>query len=467
MVMMNRHLMHRQNFHTTTASTISSGKNSPQHGVSSSCNGEAQRTFPAPQGWYNKHWILLVTSFAGFFYLSLDSAIFYGGRRHQKEEEDYDDYKKANSWCENVGVNDDGSYEPQLDADSNDYWPVIPDQHWSCMTRAFVPWNNATDLDEQQHSWCHRWPKSGTSTSVATRDAGLTLIKVHKAASSTLAGVNMRIAHRYGNCKSLQHHEDSRVYHNRSNGNANNNAVLAAAAEKKSFMYTSIRHPVHRAISWIFYTYSNEGIVSMTDELVLQRLRMRTYNPSGTGVPSDRNLNEAGAQVGYMHTGQHLPHPLWDAKRPRVVQNFTTAMTRVQQVMNQYDFVVIVERLSESLVVLQLLLHLKPTDILYLSAKKSGGYSYNTKPNPGCHKLIKPHISPAVHDYLSSSQWMAQNYEDYLLYKAANASLDRTIAALGRRRFDQALAEYQALMLRAKECEESAIFHVPPREQSI
>jgi hypothetical protein len=225
-------------------------------------------------------------------------------------------------------------------------------------------------------------------------------------------------------------------------------------------MYTPFASPLIGPLVGSFIRIPMTTFTNVRDELVLKRLQTLAYNHGGTGDPRDRNLNEAGAHVGYMHTGQHLPHPLWQAERPHVVQNLTMAITRVQQIiMDQYDFIVIVERLEESLVALQLLLHLKPTDILYLSAKKSGGYWYNTKPNSGCHKLIQSHISSAVHDYVSSPTWLAQNYQDYLLYKAANASLDLAIDALGRPRFENALAEYQALMLRvAKECEASTIF---------
>jgi hypothetical protein len=40
---------------------------------------------------------------------------------------------------------------------------------------------------------------------------------------------------------------------------------------------------------------------------------------------------------------------------------------------------------------------------------------------------------------------MAKNYADYLLYYAADASLDMTIEHIGKERFGKALAEFQAL----------------------
>jgi hypothetical protein len=441
-MIMENQLLHRKLQKNNTAPAVISAASPQDHSSLSPQHGSAQggqKGF-ALRVWYDKKWLILTSCVV---YLTMDSTGVNGPRRligkRQYKQANTSATIKATGVCGNVGVNEDGSYAPLLDDDSNDYWPVIPDVHWNCMTRAFVPWN-ATH--EEQHSWCHPVNKDAPTTAAGH----LIFVKVHKAASSTLAGVNLRIAQRHGNCSSLQHHQDSRVYRNRN--------------PAKSFMYTSIRHPVHRAISWIFYTSTKLNYTSFPDKNVLSKLKSRYFFVSGTRDWSSRNLNDTGAQVGFMHTGEQLPHALWEAKRPTVVQNFTLALTRVQQVINQYDFIVIVERLSESLVVLQLLLHLTPADILYLSSKKSGGYAFSGKPNPnpGCFKLRKSHISPAVKAYLSSPQWLAQNYQDYLLYKAANASLDRTIDALGRERFDKALAEYEGLMLRAKECEDSAIF---------
>jgi len=118
--------------------------------------------------------------------------------------------------------------------------------------------------------------------------------------------------------------------------------------------------------------------------------------------------------------------------------------------------------LDESLVVLQLLLGLDPTDIVYVPSKQSGGYSYVYGPEKfkGCHKLRKRKTLPhEVQKYLSSPEWYATNYQDFLLYKAVNQSLDMTIENLGRNRFDRALEKYQTMMKQAKEeCESEALF---------
>ena len=66
---------------------------------------------------------------------------------------------------------------------------------------------------------------------------------------------------------------------------------------------------------------------------------------------------------------------------------------------------------------MQLLLGLETSDVLYLSAKKSGGYYYH---KTECKKIVKADISPRVLKYLSSKDWHARNYADYLLIEAVS-----------------------------------------------
>jgi hypothetical protein len=44
------------------------------------------------------------------------------------------------------------------------------------------------------------------------------------------------------------------------------------------------------------------------------------------------------------------------------------------EIMRQYDFIAVTERMDESLVAMSMLLHLPLADILYLKAKSSGGF---------------------------------------------------------------------------------------------
>ncbi len=86
------------------------------------------------------------------------------------------------------------------------------------------------------------------------------------------------------------------------------------------------------------------------------------------------------------------------------------------------------------------------SDILYLESKHAGSWWYSSK--PGAYKCIhieKGVVPEIVEEYLNSKEWYARNYGDYLLYEAANRSLELTISALGRERFQDALQEFRKL----------------------
>ena len=351
------------------------------------------------------------------------------------------------------------AFSPVDSGQEGAYWPIIPDEHWNFMPRVYPPWNSTT------HSWCGDEADYDNHT-----QAGLIYAKVHKAASSTLAGVTLRVAENYGrrrrpnrnttndngenddatassSCATQYHHANSTDYHERD--------------RTRSFMYSSIRHPASRAVSWVFYVKSGkQGPVR--EKQVLAALRAGYYFPPGGRTNEAQRKNryhrEAGAQVGFMHTGIRLKKPMWSAEDPTKLRDLPLAIARVAEVMSQYDLIMIVERLHESLVVFQLLLGLETSDILYLSAKQSGAYALSGPSTElVCHHIPKSFITPNIAAHLSSSAWYARNYEDYLLYKAANRSLDLTIDSLGRQRFEEALATYEKMMKEAKVCENEAI----------
>lgn len=100
------------------------------------------------------------------------------------------------------------------------------------------------------------------------------------------------------------------------------------------------------------------------------------------------------------------------------------------KIFDEYDFIGVTERFDESLAVMVLLWNLEPTDVIVLSAKKSGGYD-DAGDTGRCNKIIKPPqtLSPAVQEYISKEH--AVDNVDFLLWEAANLSLDRTIQQLG------------------------------------
>lgn len=78
------------------------------------------------------------------------------------------------------------------------------------------------------------------------------------------------------------------------------------------------------------------------------------------------------------------------------------------------------------------------------SAKTSGGYD-DGEGMRGCALLQKSFVSPAVREYLLGEAWQSNVKYDALLHQAVNASLDLTIEALGRDKFQQQLTRYRTM----------------------
>jgi hypothetical protein len=333
--------------------------------------------------------------------------------------------------------------DPFIPNSANDssypFWPSIPEVHYHNLARAFPSWSYNT-------SWCvpaelHR----------DGRPEGLIFAKVHKAASSTMAGIAARIAQRNAMtvangtetiripCKSAHRHSRSMErYRTRD---------LA-----RSFLFGIVRDPTQRALSYIFYRISNRNI-AVTDKNLLTLLKNNTSHDQLRA----RTERDAGYQVGYLSTRPLPVRPLWDEKNPEMVAHLSIIQSRIKDVIDDYDFLLITERLDESLVVLQILLDLHPGDILYVRASKQSG-QYSAVKNR-CHRLVSIEPSAVVKDFLDSPEWYARNYGDFLLYRAANRSLDATIDRLGRERFNKALEHFRKLLAFSQEqCQREAVF---------
>ena len=163
----------------------------------------------------------------------------------------------------------------------------------------------------------------------------------------------------------------------------------------------------------------------------------------------------------------------WNNSTPTHVLNVHMIHQHIQEIMNGYDMIVLVERFDECIVLMQLLLNLSPHDMLYLPSKTSSANSNSNSSNangageywnpPGskkCHHIQKSFVSPAVDDYLKSDEWYAKQYGDYLLLEVVNQSLDKTIdEVIGRPKFQHALNEFLQLKARAnQQCGGTAIF---------
>jgi hypothetical protein len=296
----------------------------------------------------------------------------------------------------------------------------------------------------------HNTHTSNNRTNQST-PRGIIYVKNFKAASSTAAGIALRISHRHANPQNGQpaickwSHVRAFKYSQRD--------------RQQSVLFTSVRDPSSRALSRIFYTSITHRGESPNDANVLQKLR---WNHAQYGAVSHHG---GGYQVRYCSMIKNLPLS-WDPERPNEVIHPLQVQQNVKELILAYDFIMVSERMDESVVAFALLLDLPLSDVLVMNAKQNsnkngtaqgGDYLYfswrDTKqkqPKEVC-KLSVPSIrSPAVQAHFQSMEWRAKNYGDYLLQEAASQSLDRTIAeTFGHDRFHRALQRYQRLKSKA------------------
>ena len=210
--------------------------------------------------------------------------------------------------------------------------------------RAFEPWPKANAFPCLEPDLM--WYRVVVQRSPAHE--GLLYVKEMKTGSSTLAGVNLRIAKAaaerlekpYKLCKMRFDHTAAwrLEYGQRRRG--------------QSYLWTVLREPTKRAVSQFFH-------------FMVSRDKLE---------PSDKNFREY--LESFLFTNYYLrdlsvvpPHE-WQTDRDWQ----TNLLKAARDILGQYDFIGITERLDESLVALQMLLDLPTSDILHLSAKGKGGF---------------------------------------------------------------------------------------------
>jgi len=257
---------------------------------------------------------------------------------------------------------------------------------------------------------------------------GLLYVREMKTGSSTLAGVLLGIAHRKAKellpnselpCKMRVDHSPAR------------NMGYAVRDKKRSFMISLLRDPTRRAMSQFFHFRVSDDGAEPTDE-VFQRYitnnkmigRMSNYYVKDLAMNSIDGLDD--------------------------MDNYDAI---VQDIIDEYDFIGITERMDESLIVLKMLLGLDFGDILYMSAKNAGSFTAaggGPKVKARCIYIVPSFTTPGMKQFFASDYWKRYIAADEALYKAANASLDKTIDSFGRSKVEEELAVFQRVKEQAQ-----------------
>jgi hypothetical protein len=336
-------------------------------------------------------------------------------------------------------------------------YKVSPQTVWwsnyaETLSRVYQPRPNST--------WCipettptHEWRLNEQNEAV-----GLIYIKTYKASSSTAEGVSLSIAHNVGKRLPSTWDDSSQrkkpasacIHYNRHVFQDIGGLQYRASSRAVSLIWTMVRHPIERDLSsFYFFEVSRKVNVTVTDQLILDKFR--SYKGFQTSYLLPWQTNPWGA-------GKELLVKADQGKRSQVLEWMST------KIFDEYDFIGITERFDESLAVMVLLWDLETTDVIVLSAKQAGGYD-DAGHTGRCSKIIRPEPpSPAVKEYWSHEH--AVDNADFLLWDAANLSLDRTIQQLGVERVGKVVEEIQNLRKLAEYwCAHKAYFPCNSRGQ--
>lgn len=282
------------------------------------------------------------------------------------------------------------------------------------ISRVFPVWNRS--VSTVPYSWCRK---------NQTLNAGILYVKLNKCASSTGMGVTLRIADTLGR-RMLGNNTSCFARYNHGAASTGDRQYLFRQPHE-SVLWSIVRHPASRVVSDYFFYQASRRDKTATESAILQHVQDPRFKTHYVDILK--------------------------------LKKFDTRQEEIEHLIQNYDFIAISERMEESLVVLSMILKVPLADVVVLNSKQSGGYD-DGRSRRGCVKLKLKWTTPQIDDYLAGD-FLQDNY-DFILYQAANVSLDNTIDALGRDLVVAGVQSYRELAAKnEQECRRHAIFPCP------
>ena len=276
-------------------------------------------------------------------------------------------------------------------------------------------------------------------------DKGLLYIKIERAASSTLASVAARIAHAVAirsnaNVTRTEGGKVQKICRFRGLAHlwSKRSPDFAARNREDTFLWTFFKDPAKRELSIYFFF--------MIDWKPGER------NYTETDVIDFLNETKFG-QLQSLHP--HIEKEFFEV----IMNDDALAKQFVQKTVEQMDFLGLVERMDESLVLLSFILDLPVTDVLYLDSKVAGSYMVHPE-EWACRQIgRKRKLFPSTEQFLRSDRWKEVSKLEQMVYDAVNRSIDVTIDnVIGRDAFNVRLQEFvRAKTLTQDSCSKSVV----------
>jgi len=245
------------------------------------------------------------------------------------------------------------------------------------------------------------------------KNQGIFYIKVPKTSSSTLAHVTSRMAAKESERQGFPTDKMCKTHDPMIHASASD-LNCGKRDKKKSFLWTVIRHPNDRAVSHYGMRLSF-GQVIRNQKLFRENLL-------------DNNSFKSNTQIAFMSTKKLKDYAILDEE----------VAIYVQDILDEYNFVGIYERLHESLVVMSMLNGMNINDVIF---------NYRPIKNARCGSLEEPTwLNDGMRTYLKSAEWARKQKGDFIMYNALNKKLDITIDELGPEKVKQKLADFEKLL---------------------
>lgn len=242
---------------------------------------------------------------------------------------------------------------------------------------------------------------------------------------------------------------------------------------KKSFLMSLLRHPTKRAVSEFFHFLVGVHNVEPTDNNFIaytriaklqynyiNDLRVKRYGSKASNATKFQNFLRQynfSTEDEFDNLANKTTREAAKLKRMKLeFINFETNEPNiseiVQDILDDYNFIAVTERMDESLVALQMLMNLSTKEILYTHSRGSGTFS-NGPPDRPCIYIPPSFLTPTMEEYFQSDEWESVIKADLLLWNAAQASLDLTIESLGKEEFKRNLdALREGLVVAEENC---------------
>ena len=310
--------------------------------------------------------------------------------------------------------------------------------------------NNNTQQHQQQLQFLH-WTDKRNLKRPATD--GLFFLKLLKTGSTTASSIHVRIA--YNLARRRRRHRQWNNHTNATTAVTTTTTTSSTTTSNNEYYYPicATRH-LHGWAGPRMYHYGQRHAATSLLWTILREPTARYLSEffhfqvsRRAGTPVSRAI------ISYLRSGPHSDHHYLSWLSTRRSYNGRGGRGRgrgrpyviAQQILQDYDFIGITERMDESAVALMMLLpqeQISMADILYLNSKTAGGYDDGAYGNT-CVKIRPVEISAELQAYLDSPEWKAYIAPEEALYRAVNQSLDRTIDALGRFEFERNLKRFR------------------------